>query len=199
MKNPIEQSEARRRAQEAKEYLIAQIVEEAQRENVELSEIERKMLYFTESEETLPDIYAVNDQFEQEYDDVEYEAKISSLLRNARKRVRKEAPDGEQRWWWAERDLRKEDHYLGVLIGQSHESPQSKSDFWAVMRWAGITMVLMSVGLYVDSKGWMPKWIENLPPWGWVLGVAVFIFIVVFFQYFTLRDVILFFKNPPRE
>ena len=66
--NFSEQTETRQCAQEAKEYLIAQIVEEAQRENVELSELERKMLYFTESQETLPDILEVNDQFEQEYD-----------------------------------------------------------------------------------------------------------------------------------
>ena len=37
--------------QEAKEFLISEIVAEAQRENVPLSEVERKMLYFTESGE----------------------------------------------------------------------------------------------------------------------------------------------------
>ncbi len=34
---------------EAKEFLASRIVAEAERENVPLSEIERKMLYFTES------------------------------------------------------------------------------------------------------------------------------------------------------
>ena len=34
---------------EAKEFLISELVAEAQRENVPLSEVERKMLYFTES------------------------------------------------------------------------------------------------------------------------------------------------------
>jgi len=34
---------------EAKEFLVSQIVEEAQRENIPLSEIEGKMLYVTES------------------------------------------------------------------------------------------------------------------------------------------------------
>jgi hypothetical protein len=34
---------------EAKEFLISRIVTEAQRENVPLSEIERKMLYFSET------------------------------------------------------------------------------------------------------------------------------------------------------
>ena len=41
---------------EAKEFLISELVAEAQRENVPLSDIERKMLYFTESGWTLADI-----------------------------------------------------------------------------------------------------------------------------------------------
>ena len=36
-------------AREAKEYLIAQIVAEAEREHVPVSEVERKMMYFTET------------------------------------------------------------------------------------------------------------------------------------------------------
>jgi len=52
-----------RDAREAKEFLISRIVAEAQRENAPLSETERKMLYFTESGWTLPDIMQVNEQF----------------------------------------------------------------------------------------------------------------------------------------
>ena len=46
---------------EAKEYLIAQIVLEAEREGMPLSETERKMMYFTETAWTLPDIWEVNE------------------------------------------------------------------------------------------------------------------------------------------
>ena len=49
-------------AREAKEFLVAKIAEEAQREGVPLSEVERKMLYFTETAWTLPDIMEVNEQ-----------------------------------------------------------------------------------------------------------------------------------------
>jgi hypothetical protein len=45
---------------EAKEFLISELVAEAQDENVPLSEVERKMLYFTESGWTLPDIMTVS-------------------------------------------------------------------------------------------------------------------------------------------
>nr|HEV7953855.1 hypothetical protein [Candidatus Acidoferrales bacterium] len=196
MMNSSEQTELRQRAQDAKEYLIAQVVEEARQENVALSDLECKMLYFTESVETLPDIYEVNDQFEQEYDDAEYEAKISSLLRNARKRVQKESPDGAQRWRQAERDLRKEDHYLGVMVAQSH---QSTGDFWPIMKWAGITMVVVSAGLYLDLKGLIPNWIENMPPIAWKLSIGAVILIIVFAQTFSLGELKQIFKRRSRE
>lgn len=75
---------------EAKEYLIGRIVDEAQRENVPLSEIERKMLYFTESAWTLPDIMDVAEKFDEEYDQPEYERKIASLVGHAANRARDE-------------------------------------------------------------------------------------------------------------
>jgi hypothetical protein len=112
-------AERRVRAQRAKEFLISQVVEQAQRENVPLSEVERKTLYFTETQETLPDIYEVNAQFDAEYDDAAYERKIASLLRNAFRRNRKGSVEGERQWKHAVADLRKEDHYLLVMIDQS--------------------------------------------------------------------------------
>ena len=69
---------------------MARIVAEAQREGVSLSEIERKMLYFSETDWTLPDIDKVSEAFEREYDNDEYEKKITSLINNARTRCRKE-------------------------------------------------------------------------------------------------------------
>src|SRR5947209_6259308 len=54
---------------EAKEFLISRIVAEAEHEKVPLSEVERKMLYFTETGWTLPDMAAVSDEFDKDYDD----------------------------------------------------------------------------------------------------------------------------------
>ena len=48
-------------AREAKEFLISRIVDQAQRDGVPLSEVERKMLYFSETGWTLPDIMSVNE------------------------------------------------------------------------------------------------------------------------------------------
>jgi hypothetical protein len=65
-------------AREAKEFLINRIVEEARQESLPLSETERKMLYFSETASTLPDMEAVNADFDRQHDQDEYEQKIGS-------------------------------------------------------------------------------------------------------------------------
>jgi hypothetical protein len=101
---------------EAKEFLISQIVEEAQRENVPFSEVERKMLYFTESGWTLPDIEKANEDFDREYDQAEYERKVAKLVKKADQRLRKGSSADYDRWWAAIRFLQREDHYISVMI-----------------------------------------------------------------------------------
>jgi hypothetical protein len=53
---------------DAKQFLIGRVIEEAELQQVSLSEVERKMLYFTEVSPSLPDIYDVNAEFERNYD-----------------------------------------------------------------------------------------------------------------------------------
>lgn len=101
---------------EAKEFLISELVAEAQRENVPLSEVERKMLYFTESGWTLPDMMKVSEDFDREYDQAKYEQKIAKLVTKADRRIRKGSRDDYDRWWAAIRFLEREDHYITVMI-----------------------------------------------------------------------------------
>ena len=70
----------------AKQFFISRVVEQAESDGLALSDIEKKMLHFTEAHPTLPDIYEVNAQFERTYDSDEYEAKIAGLLRKAKDR-----------------------------------------------------------------------------------------------------------------
>ena len=128
MAGRLKSSERRLRAQQAKEILISQVVEQAQMDNVPLSDVERKMLYFTETEETPPDMPDVNDEFEREYDSVTYEKKIAGLLRNAFKRSRRESPDSEYRWKQSIAALRNEDHYLLVMVDQAALSARPPGD-----------------------------------------------------------------------
>jgi hypothetical protein len=103
-------------AQDAKEFLVGQIVQQAQRDGVSITEVERKMLYFSETDWTLPDIREVNEEFERDYDQHEYEEKIVGVIRKALKQARKESKESRDSWSDAIRLLRKEDHYLLVMV-----------------------------------------------------------------------------------
>ena len=115
-------------AREAKEFLISKIASEAEREGVTLSDVERKMLYFSETGWTLPDIMEVNDQFDREYDQAKYEKKIAHLIRNLTKRMRKESPDDLKSFVGAIRKLKKEDHYILVMVEAAGIRTGSVSD-----------------------------------------------------------------------
>ena len=59
-------------AREAKEYLIQRIVLQAQRDGISLSEIESKMLYFSESYWTLPEMPEISQEFDRDYNQGEF-------------------------------------------------------------------------------------------------------------------------------
>jgi hypothetical protein len=101
---------------EAKELLISELVAEAQREGVPLSDVERKMLYFTESGWTLPDMMEVSEAFDHEYDQAKYEQKIAKLVTKADRHIRKSSGGDYDRWRAAIRFLQREDHYISVMI-----------------------------------------------------------------------------------
>ncbi len=154
------------RFQSAKEYLVSQIVEEAQRESVPLSEIERKMLFSSENYWSLPDIMEVNAQFEKEYDSEEYEAKISELIRNAYDRAKKESQSETERWKEAIRILRKEDHYLLVMIDEA----LGKFGIWGrnfqnIFQWIGTIAFIVIYFLYrewMHPTDWQMPWRDAL-------------------------------------
>jgi len=103
----------------AKEFLISKVVEQAELEHVPFSEVEKKMLYFTEVHPTLPDIYEVNAEFERDYDTDQYERKVAGLLRGARDRDRAQSAMEGQQWGDAIDALKNEDHYILVMVHQA--------------------------------------------------------------------------------
>jgi hypothetical protein len=163
---------------EAKEFLISRIVAEAQRENVLLSEVEGKMLYFTESGWTLPDMTAVSEEFDSEYDQNKYEKKIASLIRNAAKHDRKQSRADYDAWWAAIRFLRREDHYILVMIGIAGLRPAGDQ-----LRLLGaglgiVTCILLaiffSVKYNIDLSKYAPSR-GDLAFYIWATGVCVVI------------------------
>jgi hypothetical protein len=67
---------------DAKEFLVSRIIAESRLEGVPLSHVETKMLYFSETAWTLPDIGEVIEAFDRECNQAEYEHKIGTLIRN---------------------------------------------------------------------------------------------------------------------
>ena len=97
---------------EAKDFLVQQT---AKLENVPLSDLEKRMMYFTETDECPENPIARNDAFEAQYETNEYEAKICRLMHHVYRRIKKENPETRRHWDDAIRTLRKGDHYLLVF------------------------------------------------------------------------------------
>jgi hypothetical protein len=104
---------------EAKDYLAGRIAEEAKREQIPLSEIERKMLYFSETDQTLPGMLEINAEFERDYDNTEYERKIAGLIRHIEAR---DADDEQENWDTAADKLSEGDNYLSIMLDPSFTS-----------------------------------------------------------------------------
>jgi hypothetical protein len=100
------------RVREAKDFLVQQTAEQAVLENVPLSGLEKRMMYFTETGECPEDPIALNDAFEAEYDSTAYEKKISRLMAGAYRRIKRENPEKLRSWNEAFRVLGKGDHYI---------------------------------------------------------------------------------------
>jgi hypothetical protein len=141
---------------EAKEFLISQIVEEAQRANIPLSEVERKMLYFTESGWTLLDIMKVNEDFDREYDRDEYEHKIAKLVTKVDKRIRKGVHDDYDKWWAAIRFLEREDHYILVMIRLAGLRPRGDQLRLLASGLGIVTVILIAIFLSIKYDIHMP-------------------------------------------
>jgi hypothetical protein len=110
-------------ARDAKEFLVSRIIMESLREGVSLSDVERKMLYFSETAWTLPDMAEVKRHLRSWVQPSGiWRKNRKKLIRNMR--TSDPAPDREECGAWNEalRTIRKEDHYLLVLIAAA-ESP----------------------------------------------------------------------------
>jgi hypothetical protein len=143
---------------EAKEFLVSRIIEEARKRHVRMSELERKMLYFSEGYPTLPDIMEVNEKFEAEYGNEKYETKIRGLSRKAFRRDQKESPEYVPLWREAVKVLNKEDHYIMVML----DVPRSATDL-AKLVIGGLVVAAMGVGA-VAAIHWASRIIDFRVP-----------------------------------
>lgn len=137
---------------DAKEFIIGRIVNEARRENVPLSEVERKMLYFSETAWTLPDIAVANEAFDRECDREEYEQKIAGLIRKLYTDARANDQGELEAWEEAVRILREEDHYiLEMFPREPYRRP--RGDFLKLVATAlSIVFVMCAIAIFATSR-----------------------------------------------
>jgi hypothetical protein len=133
-------------AREAKEFLVSRIVEQAQHERVPLTDVERKMLYFSETGWTLPDMGTASDEFNQVCDQGRYEEKIAGLVSGAYKRALHKRGDECDRWWSAILLLGKQDHYVVVMIRKAALRPRGDQ---LKLLGAAVGIVLFIVGVEI--------------------------------------------------
>ena len=145
---------------EALDFIASRIADEAQRNGISLSEIERKMLYFSETAWTLPDIWTASDEFDRAYDQNAYEKKISRLIREAFARTKKLKGEEFDGWIAAIRRLGKQDRYLLVMIKQAGLVPTFPPARPSVVRWRLWASSVVLVGLFAA----VPWILERINP-----------------------------------
>jgi hypothetical protein len=149
------------RIREAKDFLVAQTAEQATLEVVPLSDLEKRMMYFTESGYVPEDPIKLNEEFEAEYDSDEYEAKISRLLHHAYYRLRKENDAARKNWDLAIGCLRRGDHYLLVMWDLTPPGERPPGDslklFAASLGVAAVVAALGILAAFIAPK-FEPQW-----------------------------------------
>lgn len=106
---------------EAKAWLIGQILTEAEQSGTKLDALEARMLEYSETERTPPDLEELNEAFDRAHDQDEYEGKIAEIVRRMLAQWRAEKDPKLAQWHDAVIALSCEDHYLLVLIAAADD------------------------------------------------------------------------------
>jgi len=135
---------------EAKVFLASRIAEEADREGIPLTEIERKMLYFSETGWTLPDMVGVKAAFDRDYDRGLFESRMKRLVRRARSRLMGGDKAEYERWQVAIEELRGQDHYVLTLIAAAPPT----GEVTRLVITALVIIGVILVALFLVSRGY---------------------------------------------
>ena len=110
-------------ANQAKEFFISRIAAQAESEGTPLADIEVKMLKWTEVH-PIPgigpgDLEKIAEEFSQQFDDTEWEAKISGLIKRAYENDMGGGGISRETYKAAYDAMGKEDHYILVMVDQA--------------------------------------------------------------------------------
>jgi hypothetical protein len=159
---------------QAKDFLVEQAVEQAALDNVPLSDIEKRMMYFTESDSASCDNpIELNDEFEGQYETPAYESKIAQLIHRAYDRLKQEDPEKVRHWKESIRELRKGDHYF--LVMWDMKPPAARSTWDSFKLWATGLLVVLAL---LTGPVLAAKYNINLDRFKRYLPVAMIILVV---------------------
>jgi hypothetical protein len=135
---------------EAKIFLASRIAEEAEREGNPLSEIERKMLYYSATSWTLSDMEEVKAEFDRAGGQREFEDRVVRLVRRLRARLRAGYPQEYETWNRSIQQLSERDHYVMTLIVRA--KPQG--EILRLVITALVVIVVLLLALYLAKANY---------------------------------------------
>jgi len=167
---------------EAKDFLAEQAAQQAALDHTPLSDLERRMMYFTESDPaSCGDPFSLNDEFEEKYDTAAYEAKMSRLLHHAYKRLKAENPGGKLQWDEAISTLEKGDHYVLLLWGRHLPTDAEKDDPGSkVVKYGGVFVAGCFLLAILAQDRRVPPWVLE--------SVGVLLFFLLLLTMFFLAQ-----------
>ena len=118
--------------EEAKRFFVDKIAAQAEAEGIRLSDAEREMLSFSESDPEFAVDPTLVEKLQAEISDEEYEVKIAGLLERAWKRDVEADSNAGNLYREAFAALSQGDHYLLVMIDRALRSPLRP--WWAFWR-----------------------------------------------------------------
>jgi hypothetical protein len=139
-------------SKEAKDFLIEQTSQQAAIQGIALSDLEKRMMYFTEWDDSGGNPIELNEEFESQYDTPHYERKIAGLMRNAYKRIKNEKLNTQRLWDEAIRTLGEGDHYILVLWGASNSRKRSPHDHVKLLLAGILLATFMMFALWLVNR-----------------------------------------------
>ena len=168
---------------DAKDFLADQAAQQAALDRIPFSDLEKRMMFFTESDPvSCSDPVGLNDEFEEKYDTAEYEAKMSALLHGAYKRLKAENPGGKLQWDEAISTLETGDHYVLLLWGQHSPMDTPKDD-------PGSKVVTYG-GLFITGCFLLASFSQDrrIPPWAFELGGVLLLVLFLLTMFFLAQQ-----------
>ena len=170
--------EAFHTVKDAKDFLAGRILDQADRESAPLTDVERKMLYFSESRSPLPGMGDIYDEFDSGCDQTAYEKKMAAIARSAYRHDWQNDTDDAYRWLGAIRRLKSEDHYLSVILHQAVIRPPYDSMKLWLSALGVVVVMLAGLGAVELFGGQIPADITRyFPSAGAIKWVVVVLFV----------------------